>query len=165
MTPSLAAPLLTWLTPTFAVTSALNGDDFAALAGQGIRGVISNRPDGEEAGQMTAPQEATTARQHRLDFRHVPAAKTDLFTDGVVEGMARALQEMPGPVVAHCKSGLRSAIVWAAASSRMLPVAEVIDALEHAGFDLADVIRDDLDAQADRTRWSGAEGPVARDAA
>jgi sulfide:quinone oxidoreductase len=68
--------------------------------------------------------------------------------------MADALAELEGPVVAHCKSGLRSAIVWAAASARSQPVDCVLAALDKAGFDL-DVIRDDLDAQADRERWLG----------
>ena len=148
-------PSLTWITPTFAVTDALDGAGLAALAKLGIRSVISNRPDGEEAGQILAKREAALAWQSGLVFRHVPAAKHELFTDAVVEGMADALSDLEGPVVAHCKSGLRSAIVWAAASARSQPVDCVFAALASAGFDLEDAIRDDLDAQADRKRWLG----------
>jgi uncharacterized protein (TIGR01244 family) len=149
-----AAPRLAWITPGFAVTSTLLPADFAALASQGIKGIISNRPDGEESDQLLAKREAALAWQVGLMFRHVPAAKYDLFTDAVVEGMSDAVREIDGPVVAHCQSGLRSAIVWAAASARSQPVDCVLAALAKAGFDL-DVIRDDLDAQADRKRWLG----------
>ncbi len=148
------ASRLTWITPDFAVTSAPEAADFARLAECGIRSVISNRPDGEEAGQMLAKTEAACAWRAGMNFRHVPAAKHDLFTDQVVEGMADALRGLKGPVVAHCKSGLRSAIIWAAASARSQPVDCVLAALDKAGFEL-EAIRDDLDSQADRKRWLG----------
>lgn len=147
-------PTIIWITPAFGVAPALVADDFLSLARHGIKSVMSNRPDGEEEGQMLGKQEAALAWQAGLSFRHVPAFKHELFTDDVVEDMADALHALPTPVVAHCKSGLRSAIVWAAATARELPVDTVLAALEKAGFDL-DVIRDDLDAQADRKRWLG----------
>lgn len=142
------------ITPTFAVTGALAPEDFAAVAALGFKSVISNRPDGEEAGQMPARVEAAHAWRHGLRFAHVPAEKLDLFTDPVVEGMADAVRSLEGPILAHCKSGLRSAIVWAAASARSQPVDCVLAALDAAGFDL-DLLRDDLDRQADRRRWLG----------
>ena len=154
MLSTLIEPQLTWITPAFAVTAALAPGDFAVLASRGIASIISNRPDGEEADQMLAKSEAALAWRAGLVFRHVPAAKHDLFTDAVVEGMADALRGLNGPVVAHCKSGIRSAIIWAAASARSQPVDCVLAALEKAGFDL-DAIRDVLDAQADRKRWLG----------
>ncbi len=149
-----SGPNLMWITPEFAVTSVLAPDDFSALAAQGFTAVISNLPDDEDTAQMTAKSEATHAWRAGLVFRHVPATKHDLFTDVVVEGMGDALRTLKGPVIAHCKSGLRSAIIWAAASARSQPVDCVLAALEKAGFDL-EVIRDDLDAQADRKRWLG----------
>ena len=151
---SNSSPHLTWITPEFAVTSALAPADLATLAAQGISAIVSNLPDGEDDTQMTAKSEAAHAWRAGLIFRHVPASKHDLFTDVVVEGMGDALRALKGPVVAHCKSGLRSAIIWAAASARSQPVDCVLAALEKAGFDL-DLIRDDLDSQADRKRWVG----------
>ncbi len=145
-------PQLTWITPSFAVTAALEPADFAALREQGIRCIISNRPDDEQADQMNASTEARLAWREGMLFRHVPAAKHELFTDEIVDGMAHALQGCEGAVVAHCKSGQRSAILWAAAMARSQPVEQVIQALRVAGFDL-ELIRDDLDAQADRKNW------------
>ena len=145
-------PHLTWITPSFAVTAALVPDDFAALRAQGIRCVISNRSDDEQADQLSASAEASLAWREGMLFRHVPAAKHELFTDAIVDGMAHALQGCEGAIVAHCKSGQRSAILWAAATARTQPVAHVMQALSAAGFDL-EMIRDDLDAQADRKHW------------
>ncbi len=148
-----------YITPTFAVTAALAPEDFADVAALGFKGVISNRPDGEEAQQMHGRVEAAHAWRHGLKFAHVPAAKLDLFTDPVVEGMADAIRAIDGPILAHCKSGVRSAIVWAAASARSQSVDCVIAALDAAGFDL-DFLRDDLDRQADRRRWLGEVSPA-----
>ncbi len=145
---------ITYITPGFAVTDMPLPDDFGQLAAKGFRSVISNRPDHEEAGQITGRDEAVLAWRAGLRFRHIPAAKHELFTDEVVEPMADALNRLEGPVVAHCKTGLRSAIVWAAASARSQPVDCVLAALRKAGFDL-DFLRDDLEAQADRRRWLG----------
>lgn len=147
-------PPIVYITPRFAVTAALTADDFAEAARLGFKAVISNRPDGEEADQLPARQEAALAWRAGLRFRHVPASKLDLMTDGVVEGMAEALSGLEGPVLAHCKSGVRSAIVWAAASARSQSVECVLDALTNAGLDL-DFLRDDLEQQADRKRWLG----------
>ena len=143
-----------FITPGFAVSSALTAADFAMAARLGFRTVLSNRPDGEEAGQMTARDGAVHAWRAGLRFAHVPSSKLDVLTDAVVEAMADAVRRLDGPILAHCSSGVRSAIIWAAASARNQPVECVLDALAKAGFDLA-FLRDDLEAQADRRRWLG----------
>jgi sulfide:quinone oxidoreductase len=142
------------LTPGFAATSALAEADFAEAKRLGFTAIVSNRPDGEEPGQLTAKQEAVLAWRAGLQFRHVPAAKHEIFTDEVVTGMAEALAGLNGPVLAHCKSGVRSIIAWAAASARSQSVDCVLDTLRDAGQDL-DFLRDDLEAQASRKHWLG----------
>lgn len=146
---------ITYITPNFAVTDMPGLEDFTRFAALGFKSVISNRPDHEENGQITGRSEAVLAWRAGLRFVHVPAAKNELFTDTVVEQMADALNKLEGPVIAHCKTGLRSAILWAAAGARSGDRVDcVLAALEKAGFDL-DILRDDLEAQADRKRWLG----------
>jgi sulfide:quinone oxidoreductase len=142
------------LTPRFAATAALTESDFAEAKRLGFTAIVSNRPDGEEPGQLTAKQEAVLAWRAGLQFRHIPASKHDVFTEDVVSGMAEALAGLNGPVLAHCKSGVRSIITWAAASARSQPVDCVLDTLKAAGQDL-DFLRDDLEAQANRKHWLG----------
>jgi len=145
---------ITYITPNFAVTDMPAPEEFARFAALGFRAVISNRPDHEQDGQLTGRQEAVLAWRAGLRFQHIPAGKQDLFADHVVESMADALNALDGPVLAHCYSGLRSAILWAAASARSQPVDCVLAAVRKAGFDL-DFLRDELEAQADRKRWLG----------
>lgn len=149
-----------YLTPDFAVTSSLAAGDFAEAVALGFKAVINNRPDGEEGVELTGAEGARLAVSQGLHYRHLPASQLDLFTEEVVGAMAAVLSAQRGPILAHCRSGLRSAIVWAAASARMRPVEEVLGALHAAGFDLA-FLRDELDKQADLARWSSAPARAA----
>ncbi|MGD9669965.1 MAG: TIGR01244 family sulfur transferase [Hyphomicrobiaceae bacterium] len=143
---------IVYLTPHFAITGDLAPADFAAAASLGFKAILNNRPDGEEENQLSGAAEAEFAWQAGLKYRFLPLDKHELFTDPVVEGMINAMGELDGPILAHCKSGLRSAIVWAAASARSIPVDDVLAALDRAGQEL-DFLRDELDAQADRRHW------------
>jgi sulfide:quinone oxidoreductase len=144
-------PRITHITPDFAVAAALSEKDFAKLAAMGFKSVLSNLPDGELQAHPTSGQASFLARQAGLDYRHVPLAKLDIFSERTVESVGRALSELPGPVLAHCASGLRSAIAWAAVAVRSEPADAVLARLRSAGLEL-DMIREQLDAQ------SGADG-------
>ena len=132
-----------------AVTGKLAPDDFAALARQGFRSVISNRIDGEEPGQLTAWQEAALAWRAGLTFRHVPAAKHEVLDADFVDALSEALAAVPGPVLLHCKSGMRSTIIWAAVVIRDgRDIEEVLAAAKAAGFDLEAVRQEILESAA-----------------
>ena len=141
------------ITPSFAIAAQLGPEDFARAAEAGFRTIINNRPDGEECNQLSAAEGQALAQSHGLHYEHIPATKHDLLTDPVVGRTGDVVLAGGGPILAHCKSGQRSAVVWAAATARTRPVAEVLAALRNAGLDLA-FLRDELDKQADRARWS-----------
>lgn len=128
---------LRYITPTFAVAGELAPEDFAELARSGFRAVISNRPDGEEWGQLSAEQEASLAAEAGLAFHHVPAVKFNIFSRDVTVAMRSAMAAAGEPVVAHCKSGLRSAVLWAVARADTLAMPEIIAAAAGAGYDLS----------------------------
>ncbi|MGE0629007.1 MAG: sulfur transferase domain-containing protein [Hyphomicrobiaceae bacterium] len=134
---------ITYITPQVAVSGALGKQDFEALRHAGFRAVISNRPNGEEAGQLDAREEAELASRAGLEFRHVPAAKHAVFELEVIQAMSDALDSVDGPVLLHCKTGIRSALMWAAASVRTEPLDCVMNALARAGFPLED-LREDI---------------------
>ena len=143
---------IVYIAADIAVTGQLEAADIAEAARRGFRSLVNNRVENEEDGQLPSHTEAALAWRHGMAYRHVPAGKLDLFTDPVIEGIEDALANLPKPLLLHCKSGMRSAIVWAAASARRNSVDNVLAALEAAGYEL-DFLRDELDAQADRHRW------------
>ncbi|MFZ5608744.1 MAG: TIGR01244 family sulfur transferase [Pseudomonadota bacterium] len=94
------------------VAGQLDPADFAAAAKMGITCIINNRPDHEDRGQMTADEGRALAAEHGLGYVHLPVTATS-FSPDIVAAFADALEKADGPVLAHCKSGARSAVLWA----------------------------------------------------
>jgi uncharacterized protein (TIGR01244 family) len=101
------------IAPGLAVSPQPNKDDIKQLAKQGFRTIINNRPEGEEPGQLSPAEEKVEAEQQGLSYVHIPMTLATV-TASDVEAFRRAVQESPQPVLAHCKGGTRSYLLWAA---------------------------------------------------
>ena len=146
-------PKISRITSDFSVASALSAEDFKQLAGLGFKSVISFLPE-REAASLSADRARRAATDAGLHYVNIPSSKHEVFTDAVVSAAAVALMSAEGPVLAHCVSGQRALIIWAAAQARQRPVSEILQQLRSAGFNF-EFLRDELEAQADRDRWSG----------
>ena len=120
---------------TISVTPQILETELAELAALGFRSVISNRPDGEEMGQPTQAQIAAAAAAAGLDFRFIPVRPGGL-TPELVEEFGQAMGDLPGPVLAYCRSGTRSATIWALSQSGLKSRDAILAAGAHAGYDL-----------------------------
>lgn len=137
---------IAFLSPTLAVAGAMSREDFALAAQLGFKAVLNNRPDYEEAGQFTAREEAVLAWQAGLAYRHVPVAKHEVLELHALDAQGNALRSLPGPILVHCRSGLRSTIMWAALSVQAgAPATEVFAAAAEAGQDLS-ALREEIEA-------------------
>lgn len=105
------------LTPALGVSPQIDLADVAALAASGFRSIICNRPDDEEVGQPSAAAVAAAAEAFGLRFLHIPVV-AGTIDEGDAAAMARALAELPGPVLAYCRSGARSEQLAALAAAR-----------------------------------------------
>jgi sulfide:quinone oxidoreductase len=110
--------------------------DLTALANAGFRSIINNRPDGEEGNPMTSAHTEAAARDCGLAYRYIPVEGRNP-SEKSVQALAAALSTLPRPVYAYCRSGARSASLWALASVTELTTAEVIGICAGAGFDVA----------------------------
>ena len=104
------------LDPSTTVSGQIAPQDFAALAAQGVRLVINNRPDGADPGQLSAAAAARLAAEHGRASRHVPISLPALSTADIA-AFSEAVAAANGPVHAYCRSGTRSAFVWAVATA------------------------------------------------
>jgi uncharacterized protein (TIGR01244 family) len=82
--------------------------DFSDLAAAGFKGVISNRPAEEQPGQPSPAAEQQAAQAGGLAFHFIPVTAATI-TEADVRSFQKAVTEIPGPVFAHCRSGIRSA--------------------------------------------------------
>jgi len=111
-------------------------EEVAIVAAAGFRAIISNRPDGEEPGQPSAADMKAAAERHGLAFRHIPVTGGGIGPDDVA-AMAEALDTLPRPVFGFCRSGTRTAMLWALAKAPSSDPDTLIAAARDAGYDLS----------------------------
>jgi sulfide:quinone oxidoreductase len=105
------------LAPGLSVTGRLDRPDIDALAHAGVRTIINNRPDGEDPGQLPAADARRLAEALGIAYHHIPITAATL-SRADVDAFAATLRGAPGPVVAHCRSGTRSTLLWALSQMR-----------------------------------------------
>lgn len=123
-----------------AVAGQIRPEDIPDLAAQGFRAIITNRPDGEGPDQPSFAEIQAAAIQAGLEARYLPVA-SGAVTDQDVQAFRKALRELPGPVLAHCRSGTRSAMLWALAQADSKPVSDLLATTAAAGYDLSGIAR------------------------
>jgi len=137
-------PKITYITPQFAVAGQLAPEDFAQLAAMGIKSVIGNRPDDEPGVLVDSEQAKTLAERAGLNFRYAPTTNHAVVEPASVDAFEEALSGLPGPVLAYCRSGTRSSILWVQLAARYGSTEAALWALGEAGFDLS-FLKPDLD--------------------
>ena len=125
------------LAPGLSVAGQLDRADIDALARNGVRTIINNRPDDEDAGQLPAAEAQKLAEAQGIAYHHIPITAASL-SRADVDAFAAALDAAPQPVVAHCRSGTRSTLLWALTRLRAgaEPQALIAEAARH-GIDIA----------------------------
>ena len=106
----------TQLTSFLSVAGQIGKDDIAALAKAGFATIINNRPDNEEPGQLSAAEAEAEAKQHGLEYRYMPVTASTI-TRAQVAAFQKQLLRSATPVLAHCRSGTRCYMLWAASSA------------------------------------------------
>ncbi|WP_439523474.1 TIGR01244 family sulfur transferase [Marivita sp.] len=122
------------------VSPQITAADVPAIKEAGFRSIICNRPDGEGSDQPTHEEIELAAKAAGLEVRYLPV-QTGLVGDEDAAAFGVALREMPGPVLAYCRSGTRSATLWSLSQAKSLPMAEILGATKAAGYDMNGVAR------------------------
>lgn len=92
-------------------------EDVAAIKAAGFTGIVNNRPDDEEAGQIPGDAIRAAAEAAGLTYTAIPITHAG-FSYPQIEAMAEVLAGADGPVLAFCRSGTRSCNLWALAQAR-----------------------------------------------
>jgi uncharacterized protein (TIGR01244 family) len=101
---------------TLVADSPLRAADLTQAVARGVTLIVNNRPDGEEPDQPTAADLEIAAKAAGLDYAHIPV-ELEFSADKVV-AMDEALGHAEGLVLLSCRSGTRSAYLWALARAR-----------------------------------------------
>ena len=107
-----SSPPLAALALGVSAAGRLDPHDIAALADAGVKTIINNRPDGEDPGQLDAAEARRLAEARGIAYHHIPVTAATL-SRADVDAFAAVLAAAERPVVAHCRSGTRSSLLWA----------------------------------------------------
>lgn len=126
----------TKITSDFFVADQINGADVVAADVAGFKSIICTRPDGEESAQPPASEIEKLANTFNMAFAHIPVSP-GAFGESEIFRMRAALDKMPGPVLAYCRSGTRAVNLWALAEGGRRAPNEIVSLASKAGFDIS----------------------------
>jgi sulfide:quinone oxidoreductase len=104
------------LSDNYSVATQIDPTDVAFFAEQGYAAIVCNRPDGEDAGQPPSADVEAECSRHGIDFHMIPMQGRFISPD-TVELTRSVIDKSLGPVLAYCRSGTRSAMIWELATA------------------------------------------------
>ena len=128
------------LTKDFAVSPQIDAAHMKEIAGAGFRSILCNRPDGEEIGQSDYAAIETAAAEEGIEIRWIPIV-SGMVTPGAMSEFKTALDEMPKPILAYCRSGTRCTMLWSIAQYGRLDDEEIVSRAAKAGYDMSPLIQ------------------------
>lgn len=103
------------IAPGFSVSAQLSVEQISDAAAQGFKTIINNRPDGEDGpGQPLSQAIAAAAQANGLHHVYLPVVGGAITTEQAL-ALGEVMQSAPQPVLAFCRSGARSAQLYALA--------------------------------------------------
>ena len=93
------------ITEDYSVAPQIGVEHVPLIKEAGFRSVICNRPD-EEDGAVPHDQIEAAVREAGMEFRFIPVVSGQITMDNV-DDQAAALDDLPKPILAYCRSGTR----------------------------------------------------------
>ncbi len=109
------------------------------LAAEGIRAIVCNRPDGEAPGQPSFESVEQAAAAHGIKAVYQPV-QSNAIGDPDIAAFGKALEELPGPVFAYCRSGTRCTVLWSLSQAGKLPIQVILLKAMRAGYDMSPIV-------------------------
>jgi sulfide:quinone oxidoreductase len=128
------------ITDDVSVSGQISAADIPAISAAGFRSIICNRPDGEGSDQPLFVELAVAAHNAGLQSRIVPV-ETGKVSDDDARAFAKAMADLPKPILAFCRSGTRSATLWSLAEAGQRPLPQILSLTKAAGYDMSSMVR------------------------
>ncbi len=113
--------------------------DVAGAADLGVTTIVNNRPDGEDPSAPQGDAIEAAAAAAGLNYVAIPIGHSG-FSEPQVDAMIAAMEQAEGPILAYCRSGTRSTLLWALAAAKQGEEPEAIARMAaQAGYDVSPV--------------------------
>jgi uncharacterized protein (TIGR01244 family) len=104
------------LTDDVFVAPQITTDMVADASAMGVKLIINNRPDDESDDQTPGAEIEAAAHAAGMNYVAIPITHAG-FSEPQVRAMAEALENAGGRVLAYCRSGTRSTLLWGLAEA------------------------------------------------
>lgn len=127
----------------FYVSAQITVEDVKAIAEQGFKTLICNRPDGEDINQPPFEVLEKAATDAGLACVWLPVIAPTL-THERATAMGRLVDHSEKPVLAYCRTGTRCTVLWGLdqAIGEKRPVEEIEEMASKAGYDLSEHLKE-----------------------
>ncbi|MCH9695423.1 MAG: TIGR01244 family phosphatase [Gammaproteobacteria bacterium] len=103
------------ISDNYAVAPQISAEDVASFAAADFTTIICNRPDCEEPNQPLAADIKTACDAAGISFHHIPVSVMPIPPEDVA-AHRQAFDASEGLVLAYCRSGQRSTIIFEASA-------------------------------------------------
>ena len=124
----------------YVVSDQIQTEDIAIIKNKGFKTIFCNRPDSEEANQITVKSIQDQADKDGLDFIHQPVIGGQI-TQQDVDLFKAHYAAAEKPIFAYCRSGTRSSMLWALSESSVRPIDEILKLTTAAGYNLSNLFK------------------------
>jgi uncharacterized protein (TIGR01244 family) len=126
------------------VSDQITIEDLKEIQAQGYKTIFCNRPDQESEGQLAFS--AIEKEAHNLGIKaiHQPVIGGQISDDDIAQ-FSCYFEAAQKPVFAYCRTGTRCSTLWALSHAKILPINEILNKTQMAGYDLSP-LRDRLNS-------------------
>jgi uncharacterized protein (TIGR01244 family) len=127
------------LTDAIFVAPQITTQAVAAARDLGVTLIINNRPEDESHDQTPGAEIEAAARAAGINYIAIPVGHGG-FSQPQVDAMVEALDSAEGKILAYCRSGTRSTLLWALAEAKGGADPEMLsDIAARAGYDVSPI--------------------------
>ncbi|MGB5446525.1 MAG: TIGR01244 family sulfur transferase [Psychromonas sp.] len=121
------------LASQFSVSPQILLDDLSVIAELGYKSIINNRPDGEASDQPDNHKLQKKCQELGLEYQYMPVIPGNITTQNV-QDMRDAISKMPKPILAFCRTGTRSCLLWSGSAEDNITLAQRIEKAGTQGY-------------------------------
>jgi uncharacterized protein (TIGR01244 family) len=127
------------LTENLMVSPQLALEDIPVAGAAGVALIVNNRPDGEDPFAPQGSDIEAAAAAAGMNYIAIPIGHSG-FSEPQVDAMIAALEQAEGPILAYCRSGTRSTLLWALAAAKQGEAPDSIArTAAQAGYDVGPI--------------------------
>lgn len=132
------------VTGQFWASPQITPADVAEAARLGCTMIVNNRPEGESDDQASGQEIEQAAGALGLAYVAIPVTHAGFSApqiDSMVAALEQAEAQPAGRVLAYCRSGTRSTLLWSLAQARLgRDLGDIATAAAGAGYDVGPIV-------------------------